>query len=85
MTTTYSVNSETERGLLQAATTTYLGSMQKFKLVEERPSIAQVRLQLDGPVKPLSRFCHFALRPEQPDMNMKPTTSIILWRKENPT
>lgn len=45
---------------------TYFGAMLQLKLVEESPSVSQVRFNLHRPQEPLSGFGDFALTPEQP-------------------
>lgn len=45
---------------------TYLDAVLQLKLVEEGPSISQVRFNLHRPQEPLSGFGDFALTPEQP-------------------
>lgn len=45
---------------------TYFGAVLQLKLVEEGPSLSQVRFNLHRPQEPLSGFSDFALTPEQP-------------------
>lgn len=46
----------------------YLRAMLQFKLVEESPSISQVRLNLHSSEEPLSGFGDLTLTPKQPEM-----------------
>lgn len=46
--------------------TAYFGAVLQLKLVEEGPSVSQVRFNLHRPQEPLSGFGDFALTPKQP-------------------